>query len=69
MSGLPAFMATVMVNGNQIPMEVDPCSVCSIVNLRTTCKLLIPKRLFDRANEEFKFTLLQPVHLAGEMKV
>ncbi|KAL1466610.1 hypothetical protein MTO96_042609 [Rhipicephalus appendiculatus] len=68
-SALPAFMATVMVNGRQISMEVDSGSVCSIVNLRTLSKLGISKKALRPSSQGVRTYIQQPVWVAGEVEV
>lgn len=68
-SGLPAFMATVTVNGSKVPMEVDSGSVCSIVNLRTMRKLGISKKALRPCTRGVRTYTQQPVSLVGEVEV
>ncbi|XP_037505003.1 uncharacterized protein K02A2.6-like [Rhipicephalus sanguineus] len=68
-SGLPAFMANVIVNGHQVSMEVDSGSVCSIVNLRTLSKLGISKKALRPSSKGVRTYTQQPVCVVGEVEV
>ncbi|XP_037508698.1 uncharacterized protein K02A2.6-like [Rhipicephalus sanguineus] len=68
-SGLPAFMANVIVNGHQVSMEVDSGSVCSIVNLWTLSKLGISKKALRPSSKGVRTYTQQPVCVVGEVEV
>ncbi|KAL1418536.1 hypothetical protein MTO96_005663 [Rhipicephalus appendiculatus] len=62
-------MATVIVNGRQISMEVDSGSDCSIVNLRTLSRLGISKKALRPCSRGVRTYTEQPVWVVGEVEV
>ncbi|XP_040068725.1 uncharacterized protein LOC120841802 [Ixodes scapularis] len=68
-SGLPAFVATVTVNGQEVSMKVDSGSVCSIVNLRMLSKLGISRKALRPCSRGVRTYTQQPVQIVGEVEV
>lgn len=58
-----------MVNGNEVPMELDSRFVYSIANLKRTCELGISKEALRPCTLGVRTYIQQPAHLVGEVKV